>query len=274
MDADSTGDAYARIVSRGYGLEVPDVLHPVKHLTEPWDQDLKKHVFEFVLHKDMDGDSDERIDRQKNEIKTYGPSPEDMKASKGETHTYRWKFKLDREFKASSNFCHIHQVKAGDGPDAGMPLMTITPRAGTPDKLELIFTAPTGASGSGKPMVVGLKPIKGSRVEAYEKVKYDDNGTFELKIRRVSDDSLLFNYVNPNTTIRYTLPEADRVRLTVVDLRGREVAVLADRFQEAGWYECFWNPVDLKGRCLNGGTYVAVLKTGSHSKTIKLPFLK
>ena len=196
LDADSTGNAYARITSKGYGLEVPDVLHPVKHIAEPWDSLLRKHVFEFALHKDIDGDSNERIDRQRNEIKTYGPSPENMKASYGETHTYRWKFKLDAGFLPSSQFCHIHQIKAGDGPDAASPLMTLTPRAGSPDKLELIFTAPSGGSGGGKLKIADLTPFKGTWVEAYEKIKFTESGTYSITLRRVSDDSLLLIYSN------------------------------------------------------------------------------
>ncbi|MFH0991100.1 MAG: T9SS type A sorting domain-containing protein [bacterium] len=198
MDADSAGDAYTRITSKGYGLEVPDVLHPVRHITEPWDPFLHKYVFEFVLHKEIDGDSNERIDRQRNEIKTYDPSPETMKASYGETHTYRWKFKIDSAFIPTSQFCHIHQIKAGDGPDAGSPLMTLTPRAGSPDKLELIFTAPSGASGSGKLNIVDLTPFKGTWVEAYERIRYTEAGSYSITIKRVRDDSVLFNVNRDN----------------------------------------------------------------------------
>ena len=198
MDADNTGDAYARITAKGYGYEVPDVLHPVRHITMPWDSILRKYVFEFALHKDIDGDGSERIDRQRNEIKTYGPSPETMKASYGETQTYRWKFRLDADFLPSSEFCHIHQIKAGDGPDASLPLITLTPRAGSPDKLELIFTAPTGMGGSGKPKIVNLAPFKGTWVEAYERIKYTETGTYDILIKRVSDDSVLMSYSNSN----------------------------------------------------------------------------
>ncbi|MCX6132841.1 MAG: hypothetical protein NTU47_03410 [Ignavibacteriales bacterium] len=34
MNADSTGDAYARIVSKKYGYEVPDCKHAGRHITE------------------------------------------------------------------------------------------------------------------------------------------------------------------------------------------------------------------------------------------------
>jgi len=48
------------------------------------------------------------------------------------------------------------------------------------------------------------------------------------------------NYPNPfreHTTIRYKLPQAMDVRLTVFDVLGREVATLVEAWQEAGLYE-------------------------------------
>ncbi|HTY38948.1 MAG TPA: T9SS type A sorting domain-containing protein [Bacteroidota bacterium] len=198
MDADFTGDAYARIDSKGYGYEVPDCGHPVRHISELWNAELRKYVFAFVLHRDLDNDRCINFDRQRCEIKTDAGSPESMKGSRGETHTYRWKFRLDAAFQPSPNFCHIHQLKAGDGPDADSPLMTITPRSGTPNKLQLIFTAPADSAGSATVKQVELAPFLGTWVEVYEKVKYDFNSTYEVVIRRVSDDTLLFSYNNTN----------------------------------------------------------------------------
>lgn len=194
MDADDKSDAYARIIEKGYGEEAPDCLHNEKHIKEEWDATLKKYVFAFILHKEIDGDRCNRVDRQRNEIKTYGPSPENMKASRGETHYYRWKFKLDKNFQPSPSFCHIHQLKAGDGPDAGAPLITITPRYGTPDKLQLIYTPSSGVSGGGTVKQVDLAPFKGEWIEAIEKVVYNDPGEYNLVLKRVSDDAVLFEY--------------------------------------------------------------------------------
>lgn len=194
MDADAKSDAYARIVEKGYGEEAPDCLHKEKHIKEEWDATLKKYVFAFILHKEIDGDRCNRADRQRNEIKTYGPSPENMKASRGETHYYRWKFKLDKNFQPSPNFCHIHQLKAGDGPDSGSPLITITPRYGIPDKLQLIYTPSSGVSGGGTLKLVDLEPFKGEWIEAIEKVVYNDPGEYSLVLKRVSDDAVLFEY--------------------------------------------------------------------------------
>ncbi|HTR80985.1 MAG TPA: fibronectin type III domain-containing protein [Bacteroidota bacterium] len=199
MGADSTGDAYKRITSMGYILELPDCIHPVRHITEQWDGGLKEHVFAFTLHKDIDNDRCKNFDRQRCEITTDTlASPATMRGELGETHTYRWKFKLDSGFQASPMFCHIHQIKAGNGPQAGAPIITITPRYGTPDKLQVIYTAPKGEQGSGVVAEVDLAPFKGTWVEAIERVKYEAHGSIDLTLRRVSDDSLMLHYSNPD----------------------------------------------------------------------------
>lgn len=194
LTAESNQDPYSLIKSKGYGIEETSLHTGVKHVTQIWDEDLNKYVFVFTMHKDTDGDGDKRGDRQRLEMKTYGPSPENMKAGYGETHYYRWKFKLDKDFQPSPNFCHIHQLKAGDGPDAGAPIITITPRYGSPDKLQLIYTPSSGEPGRGTLKQVDLNPFKGEWIEAIERVVYSDPGEYHLVLRRINDDAVLFEY--------------------------------------------------------------------------------
>jgi hypothetical protein len=49
------------------------------------------------------------------------------------------------------------------------------------------------------------------------------------------------NPFNPSTSIRYALPAEGHVLVSVHDLLGRTVAVLADEVQPAGWNEVHWN---------------------------------
>lgn len=186
-------DAYQHIdqVLGGTAYEVPDCVHPVKHITEAYDAQLKEYVFVFHIHAAIDNDRCKNFDRQRNEIKTYGPSPRNLKGMNGDTYVYQWKFKLDSNFKAQPSFTHIHQIKAGDGDD-GAPIITLTPRY--PDKIEIIHTGSSKATSKGKLTSADLSPFKGAWVQVTEKLKYDTHGTYDIEIKRISDGKVLLAY--------------------------------------------------------------------------------
>jgi len=188
-------DAYQHIsqVLGGTAYEVPDCIHPVQHITEDYDSELKAWVFVFHIHATLDNDRCKSFDRQRNEIKTYGPSEKKVKGELGKTVVYQWKFKLDSNFKAQPTFTHIHQIKAGDG-DAGAPLITLTPRYGTPDMMEIIHTGASKQSSKGVLTSVPLADFKGAWVQVTEKVKYDTHGTYNIEVKRISDNKVLLSF--------------------------------------------------------------------------------
>jgi hypothetical protein len=53
------------------------------------------------------------------------------------------------------------------------------------------------------------------------------------------------NPFNPNTTIRYDLPEPGHVLITVFNVRGQQVALLQDRIQDTGTHEIIFNASSL-----------------------------
>jgi len=68
------------------------------------------------------------------------------------------------------------------------------------------------------------------------------------------------NPFNPQTTLRFTLPEEAHVRLTVYDVLGREIMVLVDGTRLAGTHEGHFD-----GSRLPSGIYVYRLRvTGEH----------
>jgi len=77
------------------------------------------------------------------------------------------------------------------------------------------------------------------------------------------------NPFNPSTRLRFGLPRAGWVRLSIHDLRGREVERLWDGLREAGWLEVDWQP-----RGLASGVYFARLSAGRSQLARKLVFLK
>jgi hypothetical protein len=201
--ADGPGNTYELIdsVLGGNATEDPDCAHPSfgRHIREEFDNSLNKNVFVFTLHVTPDDDRcNGATDRQRNEIKTYGPSADSLKGHLNDTVTYRWKFMLDAGFQPSPSFTHIHQVKAGDGTNADAPIITITPRAGSPEKLEIIHNGNTSATTLGKVKIVDLAPFKGRWVEVTERLIYKTAGSYSITIKRINDGIILLEYSNNN----------------------------------------------------------------------------
>jgi hypothetical protein len=199
LSATGSGAAYDVIDSKGFGIENPDCKHPSfgPHVTQAFDNALNKYVFVFHSHAVADDDRCTNEDRVRMEIKGGSGSPADMQHTQGQTAYYRWKFKLDAGFIPSSRFTHIFQIKAIDG-DAGAPLITITPRAGNPQKIQIIHSSGEGSGSLGTVKEADFAPFKGNWVEAYVKYKSSDGsaGTIELTLTRVSDGLVLLSYTN------------------------------------------------------------------------------
>lgn len=213
LNADGPGNTYSLINSKlapGYeAIEVPDCGHPEfgPHIDEVFDSGLNTNVFRFHIHVNEDDDRCINFDRQRNEIKTYDQSPDSLLGVSGETVQYKWKFKLDAGFQSSPNFTHIHQLKAVGGSEDDMPLITLTTRSGTPDKLELRYAANltqvTVAS-------TDIAPFKGQWIEVTETVTYGESGSYEIVMNNVATGAQLFSY--SNLSLRMWKTDADFIR--------------------------------------------------------------
>jgi len=199
--ADGPGETYELInsvLAPEYNvIEAPDCGHDSfgRHIDEVYDDVLDKHVFRFHIHTVEDNDRCINFDRQRNEIKSYDKSPDHLKAALFEEVEYKWKFKLDSAFQASGRFTHLHQIKAVGGPEDAMPLITLTARKGSPDKLELRYAESFSQTTLYQ---TDLAPLKGVWVEAKEMISYDEVGLgkYAIIISSVADGDTLFNYSN------------------------------------------------------------------------------
>lgn len=77
------------------------------------------------------------------------------------------------------------------------------------------------------------------------------------------------NPFNPMTTVRYALPEPERVRLELFDVLGRRIAVLIDADQPAGWHNYL-----VRSDALASGVYLYRLAAGDFSQTKSMIVLK
>jgi hypothetical protein len=77
------------------------------------------------------------------------------------------------------------------------------------------------------------------------------------------------NPFNPATTIKYDLPVACQVSLTIYSILGREVATVVDGWQEKGYKSFEWS-----AQSLSTGMYFYRLKAGEYTAVRKMVVLK
>jgi hypothetical protein len=71
------------------------------------------------------------------------------------------------------------------------------------------------------------------------------------------------NPFNPRTTLRFSIPEAGVVNLSVYDVNGRLVRTLVSGDRTAGMHEVVWDARDDAGRAVACGVYVYRLTAGA-----------
>ena len=82
------------------------------------------------------------------------------------------------------------------------------------------------------------------------------------------------NPFNPTTVIRYQVPRAEKVTITVYNLLGREIKVLVNEAKPVGYISIIWDGRDNDNREVANGIYICKMVTGRFSKTIKMILLK
>ena len=199
LEPNGPGNTYSEItavLAPNYSpIETPDCNHSTfgDHIDEVYDSSLSDYVFRFYIHVTPDNDRCIKFDRQRNEIKTYDKSPENLLGVEGEKVIYKWAFKLADGFQSSPNFTHIHQLKSVGGSYSSMPMYTLTTRKGSPDRLELRY-AETDTQITLKQ--TALSPMIGAWVEVTEKIEYATTGFYSIEMTNKSTGQQLFYYDN------------------------------------------------------------------------------
>jgi hypothetical protein len=174
------------------------------HAEAAFDNTFNKYVFKFNIHIDpiIDGDrcSSSTDDRQRNEMKsiTNNTTWAKVQGNWDEWQILEWKFKIPAGFQPTSSFCHIHQLKAQDGPNNGSAVITITPRAnsnGTNKRMQVIHSVDGAPTGKGTVVDnIPLSLFEDQWVQVREEVHYAHDGFYALTITRISDGQVLINF--------------------------------------------------------------------------------
>ena len=102
--------------------------------------------------------------------------------------------------------------------------------------------------------------------------QFEYSKTLEVDLNGVSKFELSQNYpnpFNPATTIKFNLPAAGNVRLTLFNILGQELRTLVNDFKEAGTHTLNFNAEDL-----NSGIYIYKIDAYGFTQTKKMTVVK
>lgn len=92
--------------------------------------------------------------------------------------------------------------------------------------------------------------------------------------KKYSLDQNFPNPFNPNTNIRFIIPEETDVKLAVYNILGQEVRNLIQGTLGTGIYDIVWDGKNDNGQPMTSGTYIYVLRTPGYSETKKMTLIK
>ena len=113
--------------------------------------------------------------------------------------------------------------------------------------------------------------------EAYiNGVKYTEWETAVTKNKPAATVSLdcYPNPFNPQTTIGYTLPNADFTKLVIYNMAGQKIRTLISEQKSAGSHSILWDGRDDNGNQVSSGIYIYHLKSGEFVKSNKMMLMK
>jgi hypothetical protein len=82
------------------------------------------------------------------------------------------------------------------------------------------------------------------------------------------------NPFNPSTIIRYEIPKAANVTLTIYNILGQRVKTLVDSYENAGPHSVIWNGTNQSDKAVSSGVYFSKLSSGESTEIKKMLLLK
>ena len=82
------------------------------------------------------------------------------------------------------------------------------------------------------------------------------------------------NPFNPETHFQLAVPKQGRVRLSIYNILGQEVAVLVDKNYRAGWHPIVWDGRDKSGCIVPTGVYIGWAAFGKSHVTVKMLMIR
>jgi outer membrane protein assembly factor BamB len=103
------------------------------------------------------------------------------------------------------------------------------------------------------------------------------SGLVNVSVKLPAEFNLSQNYpnpFNPSTTINFSLPQKQMVKLIVYDILGKEVKTLVNGEKDAGSYNVQWNGTNNNGVNVSTGIYIYRITAGSFIQEKKMILMK
>ena len=82
------------------------------------------------------------------------------------------------------------------------------------------------------------------------------------------------NPFNPDTRIRFELPESTYIGLTIANLQGQTIRTLWEGIKPCGEHQILWNGLDDRNRSVPSGIYLLKLRSGNRLLTQKMTLIR
>ena len=85
------------------------------------------------------------------------------------------------------------------------------------------------------------------------------------------------NYPNPfnaETIVSYELKQDANIQLSILNLSGKEVITLVNERKTRGLHKTQWDGKNNYGKEVSSGIYIAVLKSGDLTQSVKLSLIR
>ena len=105
------------------------------------------------------------------------------------------------------------------------------------------------------------------------KLSVDDDENMQIPTKFSLHDNFP-NPFNPSTTIRFDLPIATKINLTIYNMLGQKVKTLKNSQLSAGYHSVNWNATNDQGFPVSAGMYFYQIRTNEFVKTKKMLLLK
>lgn len=120
----------------------------------------------------------------------------------------------------------------------------------------------------------GLYTVSGGYIGGGETVTGIRNGDAPSVTGRFVLHAGVPNPFNPSITIGFEVPAAERVRLSIYDVKGRMVRTLVDERIGKGHHTAEWHGIDAAGARVASGVYLVVMEAGNFRTSEKITLLK